>query len=693
MQVTDATGRVRERWGAATVLDVSDVSRDDGVRLAVLIGMVAGLGALLGAFVSTSGFVGSDFFSFRDAQEGLSLGFLTRPVFDHFVPGHRLGFWAVGVISPFDFGLTTAVVVAVFMATLLVFHRLMAELFRPGPGPMLLTLFYGASAVHVGTGQWWSAALSRMPSMLFVLLMFLTYLRWHRSGNRTALAGSVLSLAAALSFSEDAAVALVVLVALRVLLVDSATPVVAAARVALSEWRVWMLYLAPILVSFIGVTAQTTAAGGASPLGNAGRYLGAAWFHGFTPAVFGQYVNHGPLTGVEMVIVVASQAALAALVAWTVRRRKVAGRGWLFFAVGFAVTQLPVALVRTVIFTPELVAHQYRYYSQTIAYFAIALGFAFLPVRNGGPSGAAVAPGPAGEDTGEELDPELDAELDAEPDDGTGAGAGGGRRRARAGAPRWALVAGLATVATLYVAASAWMGARVMHEFVGGRSGRYLDALRADVSLVTSQPGRAVVMDGDLPGAMIDRIYAPANRLSFLLPLLGYDDIIGTSGDRVHRVLANGRLEQVAFTPLVGGPATELLASGRLATMPAEAANVSEGAVCVQSGEKAPAIGLFPLVPVGDGEWYLRMNYTVSTSVPGLEGPRVLPGRVLVNHGEGFVDAADPRIGFVAGRSEAVVSLGRAGFTTVVVIPPSRSRLCISEATIALIVPQGRVRG
>ncbi len=626
-----------------------DVGRELNLRFALLLTVVVGCSAVLALFLRHSGFVGTDFISLREAQGGLSLDYLTRPVFDHFVPGHRLVNWLIQSVAPLDFRLPVAVSVACFAATLLVLHRLLAELFRgPRLALLLLTLFFGVSTVHVTTAQWWASSLSRLPGGLFILLAILLHLRFRRTGRIGLHVASVAAVAGALMFSEDGVLVPVFLVGLRVLVLNPDEPLGEAVKGALREWKIWLSYLLPIAFTLLGSTSQTNRLYDFQALGHLAQYLAAAWFHAFVPVVFGLFVNEGPVSGGELAAAVTAQVLLIAVVVWSVRRRRSAWRAWAFFVLGFLATQVPVGLVRTDFYQPELVAHSYRYYSVAIALFTIALGAALLPVR------AAVRHRPLS--------------LVA-----------GGQVRAPITRSRIALVA---TVGTAYLAASLWTSVRVMRELYGHRAGPYLETLKQELRRADEEPGSFALLDGELPPFMMERVFAPNNRVGAILPLFERGYRLSTTAPELYRVGAEGRLERVTFTPRLGGSAAELLITNALGAVEYDALWVEDGRMCVRgTGEAEGAVIGYQLPTVlPPGEWYLRVRY---------RSPRQEIAHVLTNPGGTFVSTVDPALPILPQRTEAVVALGSGGFSHVLIVMQPRHVLCVEELTVGLVESRG----
>ncbi len=630
MRATTAAERVHQRPSA----------EHERVRLGLLLSIVLGLTALLSVFLRHSGFVGSDFFSLRDAQEqGLSFRFLVEPVFDHFVPGHRFVNWVLQSMSPLDFRLATLVTVLVFAVSLVVMHQLLAELFRAGPVPVLLTLLYGASVVHVGTALYWAASLSRLPADTLGLASMLLHLRFRRTGRIALLAWSVGLLTLAVLFSEGAALYVLFLLALRVFVLRPQESPSESLRGVIAEARVWAPYLVPLAVTVVGSVTQAGTASQFHSLTSLGRYLATAWFQAFVPALFGQFVNRGALSTGEVTVVVATSAALVGLVAWSIARRAAAWRAWAVLLIAFLGTQVPVGLIRTGYYTPELVAHEYRYYSEVIGVFTIVLGFAFVPVRG-------------------ELGPRLSRSLN------------------EWRVPRRATAAGVAATVFVYIACSVWTSRRLTDGYYGRQAGPYVSALRGDVR---DRPV-ATVLDGELPEYVIVADYRPYNRLATIVPLMGAGARVGTGGSNLHRVREDGHLEAVTFTPKTGGAAVDLARlPSAFAALPPGAQATEADQVCVRSEDPAAAIGYNLDHAVEAGDWYLRMRY---------RGPVTSVGHVLVDRGHGLVDAREPVLPLIAERREALVALGEGGFHRLVVILPKNFRLCVEELVLALVQPR-----
>lgn len=610
--------------------------RTHQVRFAVLLGIVVAFTGYLAVIASITGFTLSDFQSFIDAQElGLSIGFLTEPVFGHFVPGHRLLNWAVLSVAPLNLTVTSGFLAGVFALTVLAMHRLLADLVRPGALALALTAYFAASSIQVGTSFWWAAALSRMPTNLFGILAVVGYLRYRRDDRPVWLFASAGSLGMGLAFAEDAMLVLGVIVGLRVLVLEPHRPLAETLRAVVAEWRTWVVYLVPIAVSLLGSTSQTTSLYTFQTPALLVEYLATGWFRLFVPALVGQYVDVGPLSGYELAMALVSQVALVAAVVLTVRRRRAAWRSWAFFAFGFLLTQSPIGILRTGGFETALVAQQYRYYSLTIVIFTVALATAIRPLGGSDPKDAIQGPGPPTR------------------------------------AAPWPWRAGVVAFACIYVVGSLLSSYRAADAWAGRQSKPYLENLRTDLASLERSSSDFALLDAAVPPFVIEQIFFPRNRLSAITPLLSRDLDYATEGPGLHRARDDGHLEEVTVTTRGGGRARSLAASGRLVSLPLPL-DTTSGRACIDHDE-ASAVSFTPAQPLDTRTWYLRLVYDSS-------GETALA--LAVDHGEGFVPAPESAQLVSPGQGELFTPLGRAPLHSIVMVVPPDVRLCLERLQI-----------
>ena len=553
----------RSAWRSFLVGDLRP-----GERLAILAGVVAVPVAGLAFFTSTSGFTWDDLKNFRQAQvEALSLDHLLSPTSGHFAPGHRLGDSVIQDLFPMNFGAAQVILLAGFAVSLLLFHRILVELVRPGLVPLLLTLLYGISLTHVGVLQWWASGLDRMPATVATFVSVLAYLRFYRTGSRWLLAVSVAALAVGLLFYVKPVFVPLYLVLLRVLVLDPERSVAEGARAVLREWRVWSLYAVPVLLfSVVYVATYPTGQNEAGSVPAFLGYLFNLWFRVFVPNLFGVFVPRKDPSALAIAGAAAAHAALVAAVAWSVVRRRDAWRAWAFFAIGFALNALIVGLTRVGFFTPRKIAYT-LYYNLEITYLLVlALAVALVGRRRSGLRPAA------------EVRPPVQA----------------------------AGVAGLIVCLAFAGWGASQLGSAEL--WVGRRSRTYLDRAAAGLARIEGAGQPAALVDGVAPYAVVPYILVPYNSHSELLPLLDERVTFDATGRDLFRVMRDGAVRPVAFRPVGGGDVFGLLSAQALAVSP-PSLEFGQRGLCVTAGSKATVIAYTPTQPLTGEPWYLSLRF------------------------------------------------------------------------------------
>jgi len=551
------------------------------VRVQVaLIGIVAGSVGMMAHFTARSMFVWDDMVNFREGQvAGLSLRYL----FDaspakcclglRFAPAHRLAYWALQEVAPMNFRVAQATALVCFAFVLLVLHRLLSELFGPGPVPVILTLLYGTSPVHVDVIQWWSASLDRLPDTLFSLLCMLAYVYFHRTGSRRWLVLSVLALSVALLFHTKAVLVPLYLGLLHVLVLEPAQPVRDAARAVVRQWRIWAAYAVPVGLYLIVYLNRYVGEGVADPsLVKLGRYLPILWFRIVAPGLFGIYIPKSSSLAVAAPIMVAAQAALVAAAAWTIRRRRTAWRAWVFFAVTFLVNAAIVGLTRIAAdagtFGPNGLAYYLRYNEEITYLVPIALGAALL-----------------------------------------GAGRAPGRRPGMGRLPtRFAVLVGIGVA---FSVGFAWVGAgRVGSKrvWVGAQARPYVENVQAGLRRIDRSGRQVALVDGVAPYAFVPPLQAPYNSDSEVLRVVDRRASFDSTGRDLYEVAPDGAVMPVSFSAESGGDAKAILTAGAVGVKPGTPTFDDRG-LCVVAGTDGAVIGFTPPQPSGGGPVHLLLRY------------------------------------------------------------------------------------
>ncbi len=536
-------------------------------RLAILCGVVALPVAALAFFTSTSGFVWDDLKNFRQAQvEGLTLEHLLSPTSGHFAPGHRLGDSLLQDVFRMNWTVAQVLLLGGFALSLLLFHRILVELIRPGMAPLLLTLLYGISLTHVGVLQWWASGLDRMPATLATFVSILAYLRFFKTGSRPLLALSVGALAAGLLFYVKPVFVPLYLVLLRILLLDPDVPVSEGLRAVVGEWKVWALYAAPVLVfSLVYVATYPTGLNEPASVPGFFSYLFNLWFRVFVPNLFGVFVPKQEPTALAIGGAVAAHAAVVALVAWSVARRPGAWRAWAFFAAGFAANAVIVGLTRVGFFTPKFIAYTLYYNLESTYLFYVAVGAAFF-----------------------------------------GRGSDWEKKKVRA-----PVQAGTAAGLVVSLAFAGWGAAQLSSAelWVGRRARTYLDRAAAGLARLQRSGHAAALVDGVSPYSVVPYMLVPYNSHSELLPLLDGDVRFDATGNReLFRVMRDGAVRPVSFERVAGGGVFELLVAQSLAVSPPHL-DLGDRGLCVAARSEETVVGYTPPQPLRGEPWYLSVSY------------------------------------------------------------------------------------
>lgn len=606
-------------------------------RLVLLLGAVVAPALVLAYFNRNSGFVWDDLKNFRQAQlDGLSLAHLGEPTSGHFAPGHRLGDWLVQTVSPLNFPFAQFLLLAGFVVSLMLFHHILLELFRPGYGPALMTLIYGASFAHVGVTQWWAAGLDRVPATILSFISVLGYLRYYSTRSRLWLAISVAAVPAGLLFYVKPVFVPVYLVLLRVLVLESDQPLRESLASTLRDWKVWLLYAVPTGLSLAVYVAHYPTELNQDPSFLVFlRYLNDLWFRVVTPSFFGIFIpqmNHSWVAGAA---VVAVQLALIALVAWTLRHRPGAWRGWTFFAVAFLVNALAVGLTRVGAFSARDIAYTV-YFNLEMAYlFALGLAFVLLQRRRGPQPGRLHPP------------PESPNHW------------------------RW-VAAGAAGYLALFASAAHQLNDSYI--WTGAVARDYTDTVAAGIDRLNRSGADYAVVDGRVPKSVVPQFLAPYNGLSEVLPLIDDAVAFDPEGRQLLEVGADGRFSPVTRRSSVAAPTAELVRHGALAWVNTGQRLTEEG-VCFRTSNRPGGVVL-TLPTAIEGRLFAGVRYT--TGARAEISVAALPGGSGDNSPEGFRHAV-----LSAGIDEArVFPLPASSVQRLVLVLGARSDICLRHLEV-----------
>ncbi len=630
---------------AARQLSARLTLRSPVLRLALLLLIVAAQVTAIGWFTTRSYFFFDDYIFLRQGQRsGLSLGFLLEPLNPHFSPGHRLVNWLLDTFFPLNFGVAQGVLLACFAASVLVLHKVLAELFGPGLGPLLLSLLYGTSLIHVGVIQWWNGGLLTLPATVLSLLSILAYIRHHRTGSSRMLVLSLAAMGLALLFYVKAVLVPLYLVLLRVLVLDQ-RPVKASLASLSRERATWGLYAAPVglyLVVFLSGYWQP------SELPEPGylvHYLQISWTRVFAPSFFGLHIAGDQAPAFAGAAIIAVQLLVVALVAWSLLRSGSAWRAWAFFAVAFVANVVIIGVPRLSDWGAGI-AYTPRYHLEPTYLFPIALGAAFL-----GPQ-----LGQRGADVPTRHSPRL----------------------------RMLLVTGLVLLIPVRFGAAWSGGKRISEDSPGHLASRYMHNVEEGLRQATATGVTPVIVDGTVPDYVVASwaVYGPPyhNRYSEVFPLFGHPLTFDRPERPLFSVAGDGTLQEVAFTPATGGGAAHLWGAGALLVEHGAVEHVG-GELCVRSNRFPATIELTPPVPLNGADWHLALHYTPDAA---------LPVWLFVDNGEGYRPADDAVLARAGpGKVSTLKSLGGPIVERLRLDVPSGARVCLDRMEVGHLVSAG----
>jgi len=618
-----------------------------------VVGMAVALTVALAHFTWSGFFVYDDYIYLGQAQrEGLSLGFLGRPLNLHFSPGHRAADWALQRWFPLNFAVAQLLLLCLFAVSLILMHRILVELFGRGRGPLVLTLLYGTSIVHVGIVQWWASALQSLPSTVLSLGSILAYLCFRRTHRRSLLVASVVACVIGLAFYIKPLLVPVYLVLLRILVLDPQHTVRESLGEIVGEWRDWLLYVVPVALYAIGYMAWYWEPSGNSAPGLLGQFLQISWARVVLPSFVGFWVPVGrPSTGMNIAIL-AVEVGMVVTVVWSVARRPRAWRAWVFLGLGFLVNATAVGLARLGAFG-TLVAYGYRYWLEVTFLLPIAIGAAFL----GFPDRQVAAT----------------------------------RLGRAARSAEWRVAATvLGIVALCAHLLLAWSSAgRMAGRWPGRTASAYVNRLRSGLDHLVAEGVRPTILDGVVPEAIMPSWmgYGSAvqyNRHSEFLRLIDPTLEFDRPARTLFVVRDDGSLVPVTFVPEFGGGAVGLVRTGAL-VVTAGTSSTSQDDVCVATGPARGSVELTPAMALGGDDGHLGLAY--SSDVKGKM-------TLFVDRGRGYTYLDQHTIEMLTpGPGSALTALGGPGIRRVRLDLPESSRVCLQDLELGRVVTNGASPG
>src|SRR3954469_25343681 len=518
-RLLDGDGHGAARWAtlafaAAAPFAVGYVALEvRRVRIAALAApaaVIAGCVVLQGMLGRGSYFVTDDWLHIAIAHDaltggGLDMHYLQRVVFIHYAPGHRFAYYLLAKFAPLDWNAALAVMLALFAASLALFHRICTRLFGNRRENLVLLALFGTSVLLVPSFLWFADALHKFPSILASLIAIDAFLTYRREGRRRALVLCVLMVGAGSLFY------------VKVLLVPLYLLLISLLFLPRASHRIWLAFAPVYLIYGLNYVLNYADTGSAPPsLHLLGKYLWTAWFRGVTPAFAGVNVAVDA-RGAELLYAVGAQLLLVAVVVITIRRNPNAWRAWAFWGVAFAANAIVVGLGRLGSLGFKQVGSQLRYDTEMTWLLPLALGFAFLAW-----------------DSSEVRPLRLPSKR-----------------------VRYALAA---VVACAYLAATIDTGADNARDW-RFKASNQAKMFVANMKRDAARQAGGTVLDDQTPAFLIAPPHKPWNRLERFIPAITGKVRVAPGGERLLETHADGRLTPVQIQSVASGP-TALTGAG-----------------------------------------------------------------------------------------------------------------------------------
>lgn len=379
-------GNVRFRWA-----DLRPLLRDHVVLVGLFI--TAATVAVKVYVLSHSSFVEDDYLFFAGAY---AAQFGPEYLFDlhkgHLMPGSLFLVYVQTALWPYDWWVSAGTMLLVQVAALLVFLRLLWELFGRTPALLVPFTIYAFAPLTIPVLGWWAAALNAVPFQLAIVLALLWMVRHLRTDEpRYAwLAGGAVVFGMLFSVKALFLPSLLFVVAVAWLYPGT---LFRAAKNAFVLHRPWWMGMVGLTLGYLVVYLSRQGAGGNSEAaaglpepGPAAELVRRALTEVFPVGALGGPFEWSPITPAgglvdpHSILVFASWAVFAVLVLGSLLLRRRSWRAWALLA-GYLVfvDALPTIIARGQ--AEGMVGADPRYVADASLIFALCLALAFSAVR------------------------------------------------------------------------------------------------------------------------------------------------------------------------------------------------------------------------------------------------------------------------------------------------------------------------
>jgi hypothetical protein len=204
--------------------------------------LIAAQVAVLGYLIRGSFFIADDYQAFGLAHyEGLGSTLLFTPGYGNLAPTERFLHWMALSISPMNYGLGEAIILALTTGVLVSLLWVLREL-RAHPVVILTAIFIvGSSTIVLYEAFDFDQVTFLFPASACMLCVTALFIRWIRTGSTWVLVGSWVVFAASFLTQERVLIVPVYLVVVRYLVLPYRMPP-GGRRKPLADWRIWLPY-------------------------------------------------------------------------------------------------------------------------------------------------------------------------------------------------------------------------------------------------------------------------------------------------------------------------------------------------------------------------------------------------------------------------------------------------------------------
>ncbi|MGI9080454.1 MAG: hypothetical protein ACR2GF_06520, partial [Acidimicrobiales bacterium] len=372
------------------------------------------------------------------------------------------------------------------------------------------------------------------------------------------------------------------------------------------------------------------------------EFLRIAWADTFVPSLVGIYRPMGTIPKSTHVMLWIAEVAFAAVVAALLVRVPQAWRAVAFFAIGFLVNSLIVAMSRTA-FGPN-VAYAQRYQAEATCLLVIGV-CAAVPIVRARRNKPAVQ-----------------------------------RRRVP-----WnvSLATAVAMVLLVGHVGLAWSAdGHILRDSPGGQVDAYLANVKQGVSQIERSATPSSIVDGIVPAVVIApwMVYGayPYNRYSEVFPLFDTALVFNRPDRALFTVASDGRFRPASLLPGAGGDPRDTLARGEL-TVEHGTPDVDGKGLCVTASPVFPIfIELTAPRPLPAGPWYLDLRY---------RSPADTTLRMHIDSGAGYPYPGSSSVSLSkAGDGATLTDLGNQPVSRIRLDVPRSSTLCIDHMAVSRLV-------